>query len=277
VNAEGSGYTPHAVAALFPAMEAGEFAALVADVRENGLREEIWLHEGQIIDGRHRYWACLEAGVPPRFRQWDGQGSLVAFVVSLNLHRRHLTASQRAMIGTDTLPLLEEEAHARRLATLKQNAIADREIVPERAPGKAVEHAAALMDVNPHYISDAKRLQATAPDLAQEVRAGVLTIPQARALERARVEGQDDDPAERERARIDRWKREDVVHRALTYFNTLTTVDPCDAAALLETNGALRVFAANHKEIAEAASAWLRDYARALGAQLGEAKQLRSV
>jgi hypothetical protein len=57
----------------------------------------------------------------------------------------------------------------------------------------------------------------------------------------------------------------------------LTTVDPCDAAALLETNGALRVFAANHKEIAEAASAWLRDYARALGAQLGEAKQLRSV
>src|SRR5690349_6175265 len=103
----------HPVAALFPLMEGEDFAALVEDIRENGLLEPIWTHDGQIIDGRNRYRACEAAGVKPHFRQWDGTGSLVAFVVSLNLKRRHLTAAQRAMVAVDLLPLLEAEAKQR--------------------------------------------------------------------------------------------------------------------------------------------------------------------
>lgn len=77
-----------------------EFTALTRDIEANGLREPIWLHQdGRIIDGRHRYRACINAGVEPQFRTWDETGSLVAFVVSLNLHRRHLDESQRAMVA----------------------------------------------------------------------------------------------------------------------------------------------------------------------------------
>jgi N6-adenosine-specific RNA methylase IME4 len=90
----------HEVANIFPLMTGAEYDALKADIAEHGLREPIWLHpDGSIIDGRNRHRACVELGIEPNFETWNGNGSLVAFVVSLNLHRRHLDAGQRAMIG----------------------------------------------------------------------------------------------------------------------------------------------------------------------------------
>jgi len=107
----------HPVADIFPMMTAEEFAGLVEDIKANGLKEPIWLHpDGRIIDGRNRYKACIEAGVEPSFRTWNGEGSLVGFVVSLNLHRRHLNSSQRAIVGAKMLPMLEEEAKERQRA-----------------------------------------------------------------------------------------------------------------------------------------------------------------
>ena len=121
----------HKISSLFPLMEGEEYEEFKADVAANGLREPIWLHsDGSIIDGRNRHRACIEVGVSPRFRTWDGLGSLTSFVVSLNLCRRHLDSSQRAMVALDALPFYEAEARQRQLATLKQNT--DSQIVDER-------------------------------------------------------------------------------------------------------------------------------------------------
>ena len=101
----------HPYADILPLLEGEAFDSLAADFRANGLLEPITIHEGLILDGRNRSNACKAAGVKPHFLEFEGDDPL-AFVLSLNLHRRHLTPSQCAMVGAD-------------LATMRQGARTD--------------------------------------------------------------------------------------------------------------------------------------------------------
>ena len=85
-------YALHPLCTLFPRLEGDAFDALVADIRANGLREPIILLDDMILDGGNRYRACLESGVKASFEQYRGDNA-AAFVISRNLHRRHLTAA----------------------------------------------------------------------------------------------------------------------------------------------------------------------------------------
>jgi len=87
-------------------MEGEEFDALVADIKANGLQEQIVIYEGRILDGRNRFRACKAAGVAPAFRlgvQSPEQSNIarplitdpVAYVISKNIRRRHLNVEQR--------------------------------------------------------------------------------------------------------------------------------------------------------------------------------------
>src|SRR5258708_2140914 len=90
-------FEPHPLCALFPPMTGAEYAALKADIEAHGQRLPIVIHEGAILDGAHRYRVCMEIGVEPAIVEFAG-GDPVAFVLSANLHRRHLTAGQHAAI-----------------------------------------------------------------------------------------------------------------------------------------------------------------------------------
>ncbi|MCW5879703.1 MAG: hypothetical protein KIS91_02030 [Anaerolineae bacterium] len=87
--------TQHPLSAAFPAMSDDEFDSLAEDIRRNGQREAGITYQGAVLDGWHRYRACVQAGIGFQAREFDGEDP-VAFVLSRNLHRRHLTASQRA-------------------------------------------------------------------------------------------------------------------------------------------------------------------------------------
>ena len=176
----------HTITNIFPMMSEEEFTDLMEDIKKHGLRETIWTWKGEIVDGRNRYLACTKAGIEPQLREWDGEGSLVEFVVSLNLHRRHLSQSQKAMISENMLPFLEEEAKERQAIghynapQYKENPV--REIIPEQDKGRARDHAAKLVGTNPHYVSDAKKIKQKSPEIAEKVVKGKLSIPEAKLL-----------------------------------------------------------------------------------------------
>jgi hypothetical protein len=154
-------YPVHPAAAIFPMMSQQDLAALADDIKINGLREPIVVFEGRKVDGRNREAACLLAGVEPRYREWSGEGSVVAWVLSVNLRRRHLTDQQRAMVAARAKDAFAAEAEERRLANLLQNkGSTDSANWRSREPvqaesGKAAAAAAAQLGVSTRAVERA--------------------------------------------------------------------------------------------------------------------------
>lgn len=164
----------HPAAALFPMMSERKLRALADDIKAQGLREPVLTYKGAVLDGRNRLLACRLAGVAPRFREYRGTNPL-RYVMSANLARRHLSSSQLAMLGADLLPFLEEEAKARKGKRTDLGIKLDR-------GGRSREHAGRLTDCSPAYIAAAKAIVKDAPDVADHVRSGAISLDEGRML-----------------------------------------------------------------------------------------------
>ena len=101
----------HPLAQCLPKMPDELFAAFKEDISGLGVLEPITLLDGLILDGRHRYKACLELGIecPTRVVSDVSPHDLVR---SMNLYRRHLDKSQMAMVAAALLEPYEKEARA---------------------------------------------------------------------------------------------------------------------------------------------------------------------
>ncbi len=89
----------HPVASLFPMMDDVSFQALKEDIKTHGQLEPILYWKNMLVDGRNRLRACEELNIEPREVELMDETDPVAYVISHNLHRRHLTESQRAMVA----------------------------------------------------------------------------------------------------------------------------------------------------------------------------------
>ena len=94
------GYEVHPAANIFPLIEGPEFESFCADIAANGQMEPVVIDAatGLLIDGRNRVRACNTLGIVVETTSYEG-ADVMQFVVSHNLHRRHLTDSQRAMVA----------------------------------------------------------------------------------------------------------------------------------------------------------------------------------
>lgn len=157
-------YQDHPLAELFPLMSEAEIGELADDIRTNGLREQLWLLDGKILDGRNRYRACELAEVAPRVQEYKGKEPL-AFVLSKNLHRRHLDAGQRAMV-------------AARISSAKQGQRSDLASPDARFPTDA--EAAKQLDVSEPSVERAKTvLRNGTPELIHAVESGEVPVKTA--------------------------------------------------------------------------------------------------
>src|SRR6516225_6080295 len=90
---------PHPLSKLFPPISEEDFGKLAADIKLHGLRQHIVLYQGKILDGNNRYRACSLAGIKPTFAEFTGiDADARNYVISANIHRRHLSPDQRREI-----------------------------------------------------------------------------------------------------------------------------------------------------------------------------------
>ena len=161
---------PHEFAEILPAMSDSDFDSLRESLKTDGyIGPPIYTFEGKILDGVHRHRLCVELGIKPPFVKYAGADAF-RFALNQNLSRRHLNASQRAMVA------------ARMVTTKKHRTVRrpghDGSIDPSSQPA-----AAAALKVSVPSVKRAKKLIATKnTDMIAEVDAGELSVSRALAL-----------------------------------------------------------------------------------------------
>lgn len=152
----------HEYANLFPMMPDSDIVKLAEDIKEKGQSDSIITLDGQILDGRNRYRACQMNGINPRCEEYAGDDPL-GFVISHNLHRRHLSESQRAMV-------------AAKWAKLKMGHRPPSPIGGGAKETKTRDEAAELLNVGTSSIDRAKKVIKDAPGLVEKIESGEMSV-----------------------------------------------------------------------------------------------------
>lgn len=156
------------LANLFPLLEAKDQDKLVEDIKENGQIEPVVLYQGEILDGRNRYLACQKLGIEPKTEEYTGSDPL-KYVLSKNLHRRHLTTTQRADIADEIANLshggdrVSEQARNSTLAPVSQ------------------AQAAEALKVSVDSVKKARKIKReAAPEIIKAVKEGKMSLNAAK-------------------------------------------------------------------------------------------------
>lgn len=175
-------YAHHEYARLFPMLDEQALQELADDIAANGLRTPIVIDEDEmILDGRNRAAACVIAGVEPVYEPFIGSDEAkLAFVISANIHRRHLDSSQRAVVAAKLKPIFEAQAAKRQKAGKNQHTKRVPENLPEASKGDARDKAGQAMNVSGKSVDMAAKVIAKAvPEITQAVERGEVAVSAA--------------------------------------------------------------------------------------------------
>ena len=196
---------------VFPEAKEEDLARLTEDIRQSGFdaQQPVVLYQGDILDGWNRHLACKQLGVKYPTREFRGTDTeAIQFVLRSN-KRRNLYSSQWACIAAEAEDLLKAiseqvEKTRREKQSASQAGLSDKKLSdrskPEHAE-KAATKAAEAFHTNRTYVNQAVRMRAAAPDVFEKVKAGKLTMQDARREVARRPETDwRDDERERQKA-----------------------------------------------------------------------------
>lgn len=162
----------HPAAELFPMLPDAALAELARDIDANGLRDPICVWEGMIVDGRNRMAAINKTMRAPLYREMEfkDDSECIRYIISTNIHRRHLTESQRMIIANELAKLTPGNRDAQICAS----------------PTLTQQQAADLMQVSRRGVQMAKKVADDAPDLVPKVKSGEIKVSKAASMARER-------------------------------------------------------------------------------------------
>jgi phage N-6-adenine-methyltransferase len=175
----------HEIANLWPSMAADEWSEFVADIAANGLLDPIITWRGAIVDGKHRYRACNENDIAPRFDklpdEWDEWK--VAVHCQSKHRRRNLSATQKACVASEVIERYGEKARERIAANGGDKKSAS---APGRSPivekGKAAAAAAKDMGSSERSVERAKFVRENAPEVFELAKQDKIPIKVAERI-----------------------------------------------------------------------------------------------
>ena len=175
-------YDVHPYAEIFPLLGREEMHALRDSIQEHGQLEPIVLYKGEILDGRNRYMACYGAKVNVKVRhgKFATDEEALDFVINANILRRHLTASQRAMVAPTVRKLHDDMAKARQAhgetAPGKSKPNASGKLTSSVRGPQARDAIGKVLGVSGTYADRAGVIYRQSPELAAAVMAGEMSL-----------------------------------------------------------------------------------------------------
>ena len=199
-------YEFHDACLALPKMAEDEYLSLRRSVKSDGYdkRHPILLHQGKILDGRHRYLACIDEGITAVFMQWAG-GDPFDFVRREHDARRSWRNQEQKVLVIGALidrsadwkaeqRRIREQANKARVdAAKEQHAISSPrhgqqkpvlvepqvEAPPKRPVNKTSASKAAAIGVSRPAVERAEFIKRNSPELAKQVTQGEITATKA--------------------------------------------------------------------------------------------------
>lgn len=159
----------HPLSAAFPSMSSVEYDALCKSIVDNGLLNPIVIYQGMVIDGWHRYRACLDEMIATKTIELASDVDPQAYVIAQNKDRRHLTQSQIATAAIKVYEWLKDG--------VKQGLQASS---APSAEVKSSKEIAELVGVSTKTVDEAKKVEKQAtPEVKEAVAKGEMSVSTA--------------------------------------------------------------------------------------------------